>query len=113
MEPIIKEILIETGIHFNEEEIEDNFMVEREAFLDNEKYKKLKDRIPKLKELFSSSYLTALQENAELEQRWPLLNLVRQLLHMYNYKMEPIRKSNGYTKDGVKKFKRYFLISKI
>ena len=113
MEPIIKELLIESGIHFNGEDVEDNFIIEREALLDNEKYNKIKDRIPKLKELFSSSYLTALQENAELEQRWPLLNLVRQLLHMYNYKMAPIRKSNGYTKEGVKKFRRYFLISKL
>jgi hypothetical protein len=26
--------------------------------------------------------------------------------------MEPIRKSDGYTLDGIKKYKRYFLIKK-
>jgi hypothetical protein len=26
--------------------------------------------------------------------------------------MEPIRKSDGYTLDGIKKYKRYFLINK-
>jgi hypothetical protein len=40
------------------------------------------------------------------------LNLIRQLLNVYNYKMEPIRKSDGYTLEGVKKYKRYFQIKK-
>jgi hypothetical protein len=37
---------------------------------------------------------------------------VRQILHVYGYNMKPIRKSDGYTADGVKKFKRFFLICK-
>ena len=31
---------------------------------------------------------------------------------MYGYRLEPVRKSDGYTLDGVKKFKRYFQIEK-
>ena len=56
--------------------------------------------------------MTSLQKNADKSQKWPLLNLVRQILSTHNYKMEPIRKSDGYTLEGVKKYKRYFLIKK-
>ena len=66
-----------------------------------------------LKKKLSSSFLTSLHKEAKIKQKWPLLNLVRQILHVYKYKMDPIRKADGYTKDGVKKYKRYFLIRKI
>jgi hypothetical protein len=56
--------------------------------------------------------MTSLQKNADKSQKWPLLNLVRQILNVYDYKMDPIRKSDGYTLEGVKKYKRYFLINK-
>jgi hypothetical protein len=62
--------------------------------------------------MFSSSMLTSLQTNAPKKQKWPLLNLVRQILKSNDYKMEPIRKSAGYTKDGKKIYKRFFLIKK-
>ena len=56
--------------------------------------------------------MTSLQKNADKIQKWPLLNLARQILSFYNYKMEPIRKSDGYTLEGVKKYKRFFQIKK-
>ena len=76
-------------------------------------YADIKKRIPELKKLFSSSAMTSLQESAETTQKWPLLNLVRQILTIYNYQMEPIRKSDGYTLEGIKKYKRFFQIKKI
>ncbi len=57
--------------------------------------------------------MTGLQRNADKHQKWPLLNLIRQILNTYNYDMEPIRKSDGYTLEGVKKYKRFFQIKKI
>ena len=57
--------------------------------------------------------MTGLQRNADKNQKWPLLNLIRQILNTYNYDMEPIRKSDGYTLEGVKKYKRFFQIKKI
>ena len=56
--------------------------------------------------------MTSLQKTAEKNQKFPLLNLIRQLLNIYKYDMEPIRKCDGYTLEGIKKFKRFFKISK-
>lgn len=84
----------------------------RETLLSDNKYDEIKNLIPELKKNYSSSFMTSLQKNAEKSQKWPLLNLIRQILHIYGYKMEPIRKSDGYTLSGVKKYKRFFLIHK-
>jgi hypothetical protein len=91
---------------------EEEQLVDRDQLLNSSLYFDLKSDIEKLKKKFSSSFLTSLHKEAELKQKWPLLNLVRQILHLYNYKMTPIRKSDGYTKDGAKKYRRYFLIQK-
>ena len=56
--------------------------------------------------------MTSLQKNADKSQKWPLLNLVRQILNVYHYKMDPIRKADGYTLEGIKKYRRFFQIKK-
>lgn len=86
--------------------------IPREVLLSDNKYDEVKKLIPDLKQNYSSSLMTSLHKNADKTQRWPLLNLVRQILNTYRYKMEPIRKSDGYTLEGVKKYKRYFEIKK-
>lgn len=86
--------------------------ISREILLSHDKYDETKYIIPDLKKKFSSSFMTSLQKNADKSQKWPLLNLIRQILHVYGYKMKPIRKADGYTLEGVKKYKRYFLIDK-
>ena len=88
-------------------------LVPREIFFNESVYKQLKDQIPALKQLFSSSYLTALQAPAENTQKWPQLNLIRQVLRSCNYKLTPKRVSDGYTVDGKKKYKRMFIIEKM
>lgn len=85
-------------------------LIPREQLLSDDKYDEIKKLIPDLKKKYSSSLMTSLQKTAEKTQRWPLLNLVRQILNNYNYKMVPIRKADGYTLDGIKKYKRFFLI---
>ena len=47
------------------------------------------------------------------KQKWPLLNLVRQVLLSSGYNMKPKRLSDGYTKDGIKKYKRIFIVEKL
>lgn len=89
----------------------DDLFIPRELLLSESKYIDMKDDIVELKKKLSSSALTSLQKTATSSQKWPLLNLIRQILHVYGYNMKPIRKSDGYTKDGVKKFKRFFHIT--
>ena len=91
----------------------DGMIIYRNTLLSNEKYEEVKKKIPELKTLFSSSYMTSLQSNAEQDQRWPLLNLVRQVLRTCNYKLVPKRLSDGYTAEGKKKYKRIFIIEKM
>lgn len=112
MDNDIKFFLNKIGLPISEEsELEDQ-LVPREMFLDKNIYKIIYDEIPVLKNYIKSSSNTCLHKNAETNQRWPLLNITRQILKNYNYKMSPIRKAEGYSEDGAKIYKRYFLISK-
>ena len=111
MDEVSKKILNDTlkidPVNLNES------LISREVLLDNVKYEEIKHIIPELKQNMNSTFLTALHNDAEEKQRWPLLNLVRQILHVYKYKMTPIRKADGYTVDKKKKFRRYFLIQHV
>ncbi len=113
MDEIIKDIFSTIGISFALLEDNQEILIERELLICETKYLEVKDKIPNLKKYFSSSFLTSLQKKAAENQKWPLLNLVRQILKARLYHMKPIRKANGYTKQGVKLYKRFFLISKL
>ena len=110
---IIKDFLNKCSIVFDEFSQLDGMLIPRDLLLSNEKYEFVREDIEKMKKLYSSGSLTALQKNAEASQKWPLLNLVRQILKSNNFKMDPIRKSNGYTKEGKKKYLRFFAIKKL
>jgi hypothetical protein len=105
-----KFILKIIGLEFNDLTELNGLIILREQLLCDIKYEQIKLLIPELKKKYSSSFMTSLQKNADILQKWPLLNFVRQILNTYGYKMEPIRKADGYTLDGVKKYKRYFKI---
>lgn len=105
-----KTVLNIVGINFNNIIELDGYFFPREQLLSDTKYEEVKKYIPELKKKFSSSFMTSLQKKAETNQKWPLINLIRQILSVYKYHLEPIRKCDGYTSDGVKKFKRYFKI---
>jgi hypothetical protein len=92
----------------------DGQLIPRDLFLSTERYKMVQPDVAKLKKKFSSSSLTSLQSSAQRDQRWPLLNLVRQILRVCNYQMVPRRLSNGYDKKTrQKRYKRYFLIRRL
>ena len=107
-----KNILIASGIMINSSEYPDEILILRDSLLSDKIYKSIETEIVELRKTLSSSSLTSLQKGADKSQKWPLLNLVRQILNVYGYKMIPIRKSDGYTPDGIKKFKRYFQVIK-
>jgi len=89
-----------------------HFEIPREKLLDIKRYNLAQEHILKFKDIFSSSYLTSLQSNAAINQKWPLINLLRQILKAYGYQLKPKRKAAGYNKDGIKLYKRVFIINK-
>ena len=110
-EPIIV-FLNECGILFKIPSEWDGVILSRDIFLSPETYQKVKPKIADMKKKFSSSSLTSLHKMAETNQKWPLLNLVRQILKVYKYRMDPVRKSDGSDETGKKKYKRFFRIRK-
>lgn len=110
---IVKNFLKKCLINYENIEEIDGMMVPRDTLLSQDRYEGIKEDIEKMKKLYSSGSLTSLQKNAKDNQKWPLLNLVRQILKSNDFQMEPVRKSNGYTPEGKKKYLRFFKIKKI
>ena len=110
---VVKDFLNKCSIVFDDYSQLDGMLIPRDVLLSKEKYESIKEDIEKMKKLYSSGTLTALQKNAMENQKWPLLNLARQILKSNNFQMNPIRKSNGYTKEGKKKYLRFFMIKEI
>ena len=90
----------------------DETIIYRDTLLNHNLYDKIKQDIPSLKNILKSSTNTSVQKNAENNQKWPLINLIRQILKRDNYELKPKRLADGYTKDGQKKYKRLFEIKK-
>lgn len=88
-------------------------VIYRDILLNDSIYNDVKQYIPKLKLALKTTFFTSTQKNASLKQNWPLLNLIRQILRIYDMRLEPKRIADGYTKDGVKKYKRLFEIKEI
>lgn len=88
-------------------------VIPRELLICEKKYEECKNDIVNLRNFLSSSRLTSLQTTAEMHQKWPLLNAVRQILRVHMFRMVPVRMSDGYTKEGKKVIKRLFRIEKM
>jgi len=109
---IVLNILNTCGITSSDMKDLDGITIFRETLLNDATYDKLKTDIPKLKSILSSTSFTSMHKNADASQKWPLINLVRQLLRKYNYNLIPKRVCDGYSKAGIKKYKRLFEIKK-
>ena len=112
MDEVYESVMAEVGLG-GDLGTHENKLIEREVLLDNAKYEQLREKIVELKRYFSSSFLTSLQQNATAKQRFPLLNLVRQLLKVKFYDLKPVRKADGYNKAGKKQYRRYYLVKKM
>ncbi|MEX0596316.1 MAG: hypothetical protein WD512_07430 [Candidatus Paceibacterota bacterium] len=110
---IINNFLLQCGIKFENFDDLEGMIIPREILLLETTYLKVKPIIGDLKKIFSSSSHTSMQNVACTKQRWPLINLVRQVLKSCNYALLPKRISDGYQEDGQKKFKRIFIINKL
>jgi len=115
-ENIIMKILLLSGFVVTQNISELNgIMIPRNLLINDDKYEYVTEYLEKLKKhkLFSSTFLTSLHKGAKEKQKWPLLNLVRQILKVNHFRMKPVRKSAGKTKLGKKKYIRFFLIEKL
>jgi hypothetical protein len=110
---ILIEFLNKCGIVFQHFDNLNGMIIPRDVLISVEKYEKVKEEIKNIKKIFSSSSLTSLQTKAKGNQKWPLLNLVRQILKQKDYLMKPMRKSAGYNEQGQKKYIRSFQLQKI
>jgi hypothetical protein len=112
---VILKILNLSGFVLENMAILNGLSIPRDLLLSNEKYEIVSDYLEKLKKLkkYSSSTLTSLHDGAMKKQKWPLLNLVRQILKVENYRMVPFRKTAGKDKNGKKKYVRFFLIERM
>ena len=111
MDDEVKMILESIGLDINQLQLSGQIILSRDTLIDPQKYKDLSPSVQELKKYLSSSNLTSLHSNAPDIQKWPLLNLVRQILTAYGYMMTPKRVAKGYTPEKKKKFQRYFVIT--
>ena len=71
----------------------------------------LNEKVPNLKTFYNSSKLTCLHKNSLNKQKFPAVNMFRQILKCNCFKMEPYVISKGYDKSSGKKLvERYYRI---
>jgi hypothetical protein len=100
------------ALHVEPGELKDGLTIPRDMLLSKEKYESLKPHILELKKIFSSKCMTSMHACAEHNQKWPYLNLVRQVLKRMGYNIEPERRCAGRDGDGKKLFERFFRLHK-
>lgn len=110
---IIRKLLEYINIHINELDELLNIEIDRDSLLNPSIQSKYDELILELKKNLSSSRLTCLHKNKHQKQKWPQLNLLRQVLKTNGYKMTPKITCMGYTNNGKKIIKRSFIIEKI
>ena len=104
----------EINIEFTSLDELEGEILPRDILLDNSTYENLKKFIPKIKDFLKSSYLTSLHKNSDDKQKFPTINLFRQVLKFNHFKMTPFVVSQGYEKTTGKKItKRFFRIDKV
>ena len=116
MEPTTENELLTfvcVALNIQPHELQDGIIIPRDMLLSSEKYEQLKPSIVRLKKIFSSKCMTSMHASAECNQKWPCLNLVRQVLKRMGYDIQPERRCAGRDQDGKKLFERFFKVNKI
>ena len=87
--------------------------IQRDLLKGKKATKEILDLIPELREVYNSAYLTCLHDNSIYKQKYPVINLVRQILKCNYLLLTPKVISNGYEKvSGKKLVTRIFVIEK-
>ena len=102
------------GYHVYEQNDLLDIMIMRDKLLEKTTNKILLDKVPELKKVYNTGYLSCLHDNSIYKQKWPAINLFRQILKCNFYHLTPKILSNGYDKlSGKKQVTRVFVIEKI
>jgi len=92
----------------------DNYELSRDILLDKNVIKKCYNMINELRKEYSSNELTCLHINSINKQKFPGINMFRQITKENNLNMKPVVVSNGYCPiTGNKKVIRSFIINKL
>ena len=78
-------------------------ILKQDSLKNNKLIVELNEKIPNLKTFYNSSKLTCLHKNSLAKQKFPAVNMFRQILKCNNFKMEPFIISKGYDKFTGKK----------
>ena len=90
-----------------------NLTIQRDILLHKNTKQKFLDLIPEFKLVYKSSYLNCLHDNSIYKQKFPAINIMRQVLKCNYLSLTPKIVSNGYEKvTGKKKVSRIFTIEK-
>ena len=86
-----------------------NCNIERDLLMDEDVIEQYYKFIPKLKEFYNSDELTCLHKNSLQKQKFPAINMLRQILKASGFLLKPKVVCLGYVgKDKITK--RYFII---
>ena len=88
-----------------------NIIIDQEELKDSEIIVKFRKLIPKFKKFYNSNMLNCLHKNSGDKQKFPAVNMLRQILKCNNLKLTPFVVSNGYDRtNGRKKVIRKYKI---
>ena len=112
---LIKEMLAKIGLKFENIDDIEGQIIERDILLTDEVSSFLLSFQEKIKNSgYKTGTLTSLHKNNNEKQRWPEVNILRQLLKCNQFRLKPFTKSNGYNKTtGKKNVLRFYRIEKL
>ena len=97
------------NIDVEDTELLTNYTFERDILLKQEVIDKYYNMIKNLKKQYPSDMLTCLHMNSVTKQKFPGINMLRQILKCNGFKLKPKVVSMGYVGD-IKMVKRFFVI---
>jgi len=115
-EDLLIDLFQSLDLDFNVKNLDDLFSltISQDKLKDKELINKLYEKIDDLKIFYNSNMLTCLHKNSLHKQKFPALNMLRQICKCNGLKMYPFVISRGYDKvSGRKIIDRYYKITPI
>ena len=108
---LLKDIFSALDINIKQRGDINNLILKQDTLKSKTLIDELTNKVPNLKSYYNSSKLTCLHKNSLDKQKFPAVNMCRQILKCNSFKMEPYVISKGYDKfSGKKLVERYYRI---